>query len=150
MPRDPLPVDLQHFQQEVPFSLEQDRLLRNLRVSRRGCAAGPSGMTADHLRPLLESVQDSELLWRLCQGLARAEDPLEVLRVVKMGRITALQKPTGGVRGIVVGDILRRLVARTISQTSHSGSGSRNGTIPICSFNKGRDRMRVSRVAGND
>ena len=58
-------------------------------------------MTADHLRPLLESVQDSELLWRLCQGLARAEIPLEVFRVVKMGRITALQKPTGGVRGIV-------------------------------------------------
>ena len=115
-PRDPLPADLQHFQPEVPFSLEQDRLLRNLRVSRRGCAAGPSGMTADHLRPLLESVQDSDLLWRLCQGLARAEIPLEGLRVVKMGRITALQKPTGGVRGIVVGDILRRLVARTISQ----------------------------------
>ena len=107
-PRDPLQVDLQHFQPEVPFSLKQDRLL-NLR-------AGPSGMIADHLRPLLESVQDSELLWRLCQGLARAEVPLEVPRVVKMGRITALQKPTGGVRGIVVGDILRRLVARTISQ----------------------------------
>ena len=73
-------------------------------------------MTADHLRPLLECGQDSELLWRLCQGLARAEVPAEVLRVVNMGRITALQKPTGGIRGIVVGDILRRLVARTISQ----------------------------------
>ena len=116
VPRDPLPADLQQFQPEVQFSLEQDQLLRNLRVSRRGCAAGPSGMTADHLRPLLESVQDSELLWRLCQGLARAEVPLEVLRVVKMGRVTALRKPTGGIRGIVVGDILRRLVARTISQ----------------------------------
>ena len=33
-----------------------------------------------------------------------------------MGRITALSKPDGGVRGIVVGDILRRLVARTISK----------------------------------
>ena len=33
-----------------------------------------------------------------------------------MGRVTALQKPSGGVRGIVVSDIVRRFVARTISQ----------------------------------
>ena len=33
-----------------------------------------------------------------------------------MGRLTALSKPDGGVRGIVVGDVLRRLVARTMSQ----------------------------------
>ena len=33
-----------------------------------------------------------------------------------MGRLTALQKPTGGVRGIVAGDILRRLVARTVAR----------------------------------
>ena len=33
-----------------------------------------------------------------------------------MGRITALSKPDGGVRGITVGDILRRLVSRTVAQ----------------------------------
>ena len=33
-----------------------------------------------------------------------------------MGRMTALQKPTGGVRGIVAGDIIRRLVLRTMVQ----------------------------------
>ena len=32
-----------------------------------------------------------------------------------MGRITALQKPGGSVRGIVCGDIVQRLVARTIA-----------------------------------
>ena len=36
--------------------------------------------------------------------------------MIRLGRITALQKPSGGVRGIVVGDIFRRLVARTIAQ----------------------------------
>ena len=30
--------------------------------------------------------------------------------------LTALQKPNGGVRGIVAGDIVRRLVSRTVSQ----------------------------------
>ena len=116
MARDPLPDDVLLHQPEVSFTLEQDRLLRNLRVSRRGGAAGPSGMNADHLRPLLDSVHDSELFWRFCEGFARATLPDEIVRVVKMGRVTALQKPSGGVRGIVVGDIVRRLVARTISQ----------------------------------
>ena len=40
-----------------------------------------------------------------------------IVDVIRLGRITALQKLTGGVRGIVVGDILRRLVSiRTIAQ----------------------------------
>ena len=30
--------------------------------------------------------------------------------------LTALQKPNGGVRGILAGDVFRRLVARTIAQ----------------------------------
>ena len=70
--REPLPVDLQLHQAEIPFSLEQGRWLRNLRVSRRGGAGGRPGMTADHLRPLLKSVDNSELLFRFCEGLARA------------------------------------------------------------------------------
>ena len=34
----------------------------------------------------------------------------------RLGRVTALQKPGGGVRGIVVGDVLRRVLARTIAK----------------------------------
>ena len=33
-----------------------------------------------------------------------------------VGRLITLSKPDGGVRGIVAGDVIRRLVARTISQ----------------------------------
>ena len=33
-----------------------------------------------------------------------------------LGRLTALQKPDGGIRGIVLGDVFRRLVARTLAQ----------------------------------
>ena len=33
-----------------------------------------------------------------------------------MGRLTALQKPNGSVRGIVASDVFRRLVARTMAQ----------------------------------
>ena len=55
-------------------------------------------------------------LWRFCEGFARANLLDEIVRVVKMVCVTAFHKPSGGVRGIVVGDIVTRLVARTISQ----------------------------------
>ena len=64
-------------------------------------------MTADHLRPLLDSQHDAEKFCRVCEGFARAEIPDEVLQVLRIGRMTALQNPTGGVRGIVVGDSVR-------------------------------------------
>ena len=38
------------------------------------------------------------------------------MKAIRFGRMTALSKPDGGVRGIVVGDFLRRLVARTLAQ----------------------------------
>ena len=54
--------------------------------------------------------------WRFAQDLSRAVVPDEVVDVIRLGRLTALQKPNGGVRGTVVGDIIRRLVATTIAQ----------------------------------
>ena len=103
MLRAPLSEDLLSFQPESSLHLSQALLLKNLKCARRGAAGGPSGMTAEHLRPVLESSRDAERFWNMCQSF-------------RMGRITALQKPTGGVRGIVAGDIIRRLVARTIAQ----------------------------------
>ena len=38
------------------------------------------------------------------------------MNLIRMGRLTTLSKPDEGVRGIVAGDVVRRLVARTISQ----------------------------------
>ena len=40
----------------------------------------------------------------------------DALPLVPLGRITALRKPSGGIRENVVGDVFRRLVARTIAQ----------------------------------
>ena len=115
VPREPLPDDL--FERRRPeFQLDHDLFAKNVRVARRGAAAGPSGMTADHLRPLLDSVADTCRFWRFAQDLARVTVPDDVVDVVRLGRLTALQKPKGGVRGIVAGDIIRRFVARTICQ----------------------------------
>ena len=73
-------------------------------------------MTCDHLMPLLRNSGDSELFCELAQEVAKAEIPAEIVSAIRLGRMTALRKPSGGVRGIVVGDVLRRLVAHTVAQ----------------------------------
>ena len=89
-PQDPLPPEI-HF---------------DFRSSRRGTAGAPSGMTNEHLRPLLDNPQELHLFFRVAELLARGQVPENGASVLRKGRMTALQKPGGGVR----------VVARTISQ----------------------------------
>ena len=44
-------------------------------------------------------------LFKLGENLARAQVPSVVVNMVRCGRMTALAKPDGGVRGIVSGDL---------------------------------------------
>ena len=113
--RDPIPEDILSTRPEVPFNWIPTDWPGTSEVG-RGAAGGPSGMTVDHLRPLLESEADTAGFSRMCLDFARAEIPRDVLTLLKMGRVTALRKPHGKIRGIVIGDIIRRLVARTIAQ----------------------------------
>ena len=73
-------------------------------------------MTAEHLKPLLDNFRDTELFCQVGEHLAQGKIPRDVLEIVRMGRMTALEKANGGVRGIVAGDMVRRLVTRTIAQ----------------------------------
>ena len=76
--------------------------------------AGPSGVTAEHLKPILDSARNAEVLCQAAELMARASIPEEVLKAIRKVRMTALQKPTGGVRGTVAGDIIWRPVSRTM------------------------------------
>ena len=83
-------------------------------------------MTAEHLKVGLESPVICGLMGEVACQFARARMPAEVVQALRLGRITALQKPDGGVRGIVVGDVFRRLIARTMAQQfSNSASSQR-------------------------
>ena len=55
-------------------------------------------------------------------------------------RMTALKKPNGGVRGIVAGDALRRLIARNHSAANCQKQWNRPA-IPICFVHQGGLRM---------
>ena len=101
---------------EVEPALDRDWFLVSLRTARKGAAGGPSGMTAEHLRVLLRNERDSDLLYEMVLDVVRADISDVVLEAIRIGRMIALQKFGGGLRGIVVGDILRRLVARTLAQ----------------------------------
>ena len=92
---DEIPRAIMEHVAQSPFNLEEKRFLGNLRTSRRGAAAGPSGMNADHLRPVLDSHVHSDLLFKLGEQVSRAETPPVILDVIRLGRITALQKPRG-------------------------------------------------------
>ena len=111
-----LPREFREFQPAVPFMLDEQRFAQNVRSARRGAAPGPSGMTNEHFRILLSNPSHFQWLFRAGEQLARGDIPAVVVDVVRLGRMTALHKPDGGVRGIVVGDVLRRLVGRTIAQ----------------------------------
>ena len=72
-------------------------------------------MATDHLRPVLDNVRDSHLFFTVAEQPSRAYTPQVIVNTIRMGRMTALQKDDGGVRGIVAGDIIRRVVARTVA-----------------------------------
>ena len=80
----------------VPLNLDIDLLLQNLRNSQRGAAAGPSGMSTEHLKILLDSAPGSSLFGDVATLFARCQLPEDILTAVRVGRMTALQKPDGG------------------------------------------------------
>ena len=84
---------------QTAFDLDEDLFSKNLRSLKKGAASGPSGMTTDHLRPLLLDHRGLHLFFQMSERLARAEVPEAVVNIVRMGRLTALSKPDGGVRG---------------------------------------------------
>ena len=95
-----LPPDLLNFQPDAPVALDRAALITNLCHARKGSAPGRSGYT----RPNCSAF------------FARAKVPAPIAAAISLGRLVALRKPSGGARGLVVGDLLRRLVARTLAQ----------------------------------
>ena len=69
-------------------------------------------MTSKHIRVLLDNPRDSHLFFLLGEQLSQGMAPEAAVQAVRLGRLTALRKRDGGVRGIVAGDVVRRFVAR--------------------------------------
>jgi hypothetical protein len=114
--RTPLPQDVLDFQPPAPLLLDNKLFLECLRTAPRGSEPGPGGCTYEMLRTLLDDEDALEELFDAAQCLARGDVPPPVAEALVAARLTALQKPDGGVRGIATGTTLRRLVARTLAR----------------------------------
>ena len=53
-------------------------------------------MTSDHLFPVLESDVESDLFVQVSSLLAVGNVPEEIIEAIRLGRMTALSKPTEG------------------------------------------------------
>ena len=71
----PFPLELVNHSPRTPFNLDEYRFFRNSRFARRGAAGGPSGMTVEHLQPLLDHTKDSRMFFWVSEKLARAQVP---------------------------------------------------------------------------
>ena len=68
----------------VPVDLDVDLLLKNLRTSRRGAAAGPSRMTTEHLK-ILDTTECCTLFGEAATLFARGQIPQEILQASELG-----------------------------------------------------------------
>ena len=113
--RAPLPEELDAFVGPT-LKLDASKLLASLKSAGRSSAPDLGGTRYEHLRVLIEDDEVWPLVVALCQAVASADVPEPVAAALALGRMTALQKANGKVRGIVVGNTIRRLVCRTVAR----------------------------------
>ena len=77
-------------------------------------------MTAEHLKVGLESTVVCGLFGRCGESFCTGTDAGQAIR---LGRMTALQKADGGVRGVVVGEVFRRLNTNHGTAIQQGGGG---------------------------
>ena len=84
-PRSELDPAIADLEPEVPFDFDVDKFLHNLRAARKGCAGGPSGMTAEQLKVGLERPVICGLMGEVACHFARARVPAEVVQAIRSG-----------------------------------------------------------------
>ena len=87
-----------------------------LRAGGRGSAQDLAGMRYEHLRVLIEDDAVWGAFVEMGRDFARAAVPSSVMQALRLGRMTALKKENGRVRGIVAGSIMRRVVCRAVAR----------------------------------
>ena len=90
--REVISRELLDFEPATSPELDEGLFSKKLRFARRGAAAGPSGMTTDHSRPLLDNVRDLHLLFSVREQLATGKTPQEVVEIGRMGQIHCTQE----------------------------------------------------------
>ena len=99
---------------EPPITLQRDVFLRALKSAPRGSAPGPSGLRFEHLKACMEVRDLSDCLLAVAQRVVTGGPGPSIGRALAAARLIALPKGDHDVRAIAVGEVFRRLVARSI------------------------------------
>lgn len=95
-PYTPIPAESTRFAPKQPLHIPTHKLLTALRRSRKGTTPGPSGLTADTLRIVLDDETTTNLFVYVCQKLAQTQVPANIAETIGLVRIVDPQKPSGG------------------------------------------------------
>ena len=68
VPREPIPPHFASTVPESPFDLDFERFDSNIRSAKRGAAPGPSGLTTEHLHPIVENDSSLTACFVPCWG----------------------------------------------------------------------------------
>ena len=113
--------EVRALQLRAPFNWNLDTFKQRVRTAKRGDAGGLSG---GHIRSLLENPHDSSMLFRAAEELSKTNTPDEIIRLLRIRRMTALQEPRGGKRH-------RYRRHRQESKGHTVGGGIRTGQCPL-------------------
>ena len=141
-PRDPIPRLVLDFVPEVPFDLDETKFASNVRSARRGAAAGPSGMTVEHIRLVLDNVRDAHLLFSMAEQLVvscpRSTFCHRCPQIGEDDRLPKTQWRRVRHRG---GRCPQEVGGQDSCPTNGEGSGGSNASTPECHVHEGRDGM---------
>ena len=80
----------------------------------RGSSPGPSGWRFEHIRLLLDNLITCDGMFSACSAIAEGSLPPSIADLLSAARLIALPKSSGDVRPISIGEVFRRVTAKTI------------------------------------
>jgi len=111
-----MPQEARTYQPRVPVQLDRKIWADTLRTASKGSSASLSGTTFEMLQVALDDECTLELQAFVAEQYSRGKVPSCIAEALSLGRMVALRKDGGGVRGIVAGDAFRRVVGKALAR----------------------------------
>ena len=146
-PMDPIP----ELPPSVPvFNLDEQTFSKNVRSARRGAAGGPSGMTTDHLRPLLDNTKDTHLVVHSGRVVGKRAHPGLGRTVLEVGQNDSAAQGWRGSAGHCGWRSDPQSHRQNHRPTVGTSSECSHSSAPICTLHQGRVRVYRSRPPSID
>ena len=104
--------------------LNKSVFVNAIKHSPRGSGCGLSGWRYEHVRILLDTEITFDSLLSVCNTIASGDVPHMIMPLLSASKLMALPKYGSDVRPIAIGEVFRRLTAKTISQQKSSDFSS--------------------------